>query len=324
MSNIIEKQTSLSPEDQFLLELLVDGELEEPNRRDLLLRLDRIPGGWRCCAAAFLEAQAVSESLKSKFGPNGPRPAGDASGGYDREEQTVFVSVRNIPDAPPKRGPEGISRSKETTLQNDPLEQPSGEKDADDPLIIPMDRGGFSRSKFARRMNREWSASGLSRRSFFGAMAGGFLLAVVLTGVLAGLWRAGSHPGGGRIAPVAVQQVPKQAPPAAALREAPAMAFADTQNDAVPPIRHVTLKSPQNELDGVSIPCIEADAFDPKAFRVDDNTDRYVEQLRKDGHQVETQYDELMFPLKDGRRLIVPVDTIQVRYKNAPEPILIN
>ena len=45
-----------------LLDLLVDGELPEPDRRDLLLRLDRMPGAWRACALAFLEAQCLKQA----------------------------------------------------------------------------------------------------------------------------------------------------------------------------------------------------------------------------------------------------------------------
>lgn len=45
-----------------LLDLLVDGELSEPQRRELLLKLDRAPGGWRACATAFLEAQCLKQA----------------------------------------------------------------------------------------------------------------------------------------------------------------------------------------------------------------------------------------------------------------------
>ncbi len=53
---------------------LVDGELSEQERRDLLGRLDQDPNGWRRCALAFLESQCwkqtfgetVSRSVSSK------------------------------------------------------------------------------------------------------------------------------------------------------------------------------------------------------------------------------------------------------------------
>jgi len=53
-----------SPQDDHRFDLLVDGELSEAQRRALLAGLDDEPGGWRRCALAFLEAQA----LKQDFG----------------------------------------------------------------------------------------------------------------------------------------------------------------------------------------------------------------------------------------------------------------
>lgn len=49
--------------DERMLDMLVDGELTEPERKDLLLQLDSIPGAWRRCAMAFLEAQCWREAL---------------------------------------------------------------------------------------------------------------------------------------------------------------------------------------------------------------------------------------------------------------------
>lgn len=48
----------LTPDDIRLLDRLVDGELNETERRNLLLRLEHSHDGWRRCALAFLEAQA--------------------------------------------------------------------------------------------------------------------------------------------------------------------------------------------------------------------------------------------------------------------------
>jgi hypothetical protein len=46
------------PIDDTMLDRLVDGDLDEPTRRDVLLALESEPDGWRRCALAFLEAQA--------------------------------------------------------------------------------------------------------------------------------------------------------------------------------------------------------------------------------------------------------------------------
>src|SRR5689334_18008262 len=42
---------------------LVDGELSPEEYRTLLVSLEEEPGGWRQCAMAFLEAQALSQEL---------------------------------------------------------------------------------------------------------------------------------------------------------------------------------------------------------------------------------------------------------------------
>ena len=47
------------------LDRLVDGELPLPRLRELIERCDRRPETWRAMAVAFLEAQAVSQSLQS-------------------------------------------------------------------------------------------------------------------------------------------------------------------------------------------------------------------------------------------------------------------
>lgn len=63
--------------DHLLIEKLIDGELSPQQRRELLSRLDQQPQGWRRCALAFLEAQAMEEELgalvREAAGPVGPR-----------------------------------------------------------------------------------------------------------------------------------------------------------------------------------------------------------------------------------------------------------
>jgi hypothetical protein len=63
------------PSNDPRLDQLVDGELSEPERRDLLAGLDSQPGGWRRCALAFLEAQC----WKQEFGSMVGREAGAAT-----------------------------------------------------------------------------------------------------------------------------------------------------------------------------------------------------------------------------------------------------
>lgn len=58
-----ETRDDLQRDDGQWFDLLVDGELDEPRRRELLSRLDDQPGGWRRCALAFLEAQTWRREL---------------------------------------------------------------------------------------------------------------------------------------------------------------------------------------------------------------------------------------------------------------------
>ena len=51
--------------DDAQLDLLVDGELNDAQRREVLSRLDTEPDGWRRCALAFLEAQSWREGMRA-------------------------------------------------------------------------------------------------------------------------------------------------------------------------------------------------------------------------------------------------------------------
>jgi hypothetical protein len=50
-------------EDESRIDRLVDGELDDAERRALLTQFDVEPDGWRRCALAFLEAQAWREAV---------------------------------------------------------------------------------------------------------------------------------------------------------------------------------------------------------------------------------------------------------------------
>lgn len=64
---------------QALLDLLVDGELDEAQRRELLAWCEREPDGWRRCALAFLEAQSWSKVLGDLADARAPQEAEPAT-----------------------------------------------------------------------------------------------------------------------------------------------------------------------------------------------------------------------------------------------------
>ena len=65
MNDSLTNEQELTPEDERLLDLLVDGELDDARRRHLLLTFEEKPSGWRRCALAFLEAQSWGSTFKS-------------------------------------------------------------------------------------------------------------------------------------------------------------------------------------------------------------------------------------------------------------------
>ena len=65
------------------IDLLVDGELSEADRRALLLELEHDPDGWRRCALAFLEAQCWKAEMGQMARPAAQvRGSGAPGGGF--------------------------------------------------------------------------------------------------------------------------------------------------------------------------------------------------------------------------------------------------
>jgi len=93
-------ETYLSGEDQRLLDLLVDGELNDAERRELLLRLERTPDGWRWCAAAFLEAQAWRGEARAMVSPPTPTALEQADLSAARRRPASSVPSRGVPARP--------------------------------------------------------------------------------------------------------------------------------------------------------------------------------------------------------------------------------
>ena len=80
------------PIEEIELDLLVDGELDEPRRRELLARLEAAPEGWRRCALAFLEAQSFREALFGAKADAAPAVATRAAAVSESEPPPVSPS----------------------------------------------------------------------------------------------------------------------------------------------------------------------------------------------------------------------------------------
>jgi hypothetical protein len=75
MSLPLEHRQSVDPSEEDLVDRLVDGELGEVERRELLLRFENEADGWRRCALAFLEAQNWRQAFAPLVAPPPPRPS---------------------------------------------------------------------------------------------------------------------------------------------------------------------------------------------------------------------------------------------------------
>lgn len=238
------------PDDDVRFDLLVDGELTERQRRELLAGLDGEPGGWRCCALAFLEAQAWKNEL-GRFGHD--------------------------PDGEPRR-------------------------------VKPSVQGTPGRSRFARRL-ATWTA-----------MAASFLLTLTLGWWLQDVWHGAAQPSIGEIAEVDVPQRPSTG------AEQPEPLGRATSPAAAVPSRSwqmVTLSSGEDAGDSAGsfqLPAIEREflAADWATDLPIAIPDEVLQALQRTGHQVQRHRRLLPVEMEDGRRLVVPIDQIDVRYVGNP------
>jgi hypothetical protein len=94
-TNLDDANLNDSTADDARFDRLVDGELAESERRQLLATLDDEAGGWRRCALAFLEAQCWRESFDALRSPPRHSAQDPKSSG-----QEMAMVKNNATDAP--------------------------------------------------------------------------------------------------------------------------------------------------------------------------------------------------------------------------------
>lgn len=248
-----EPQKTLSDEQ---LDLLVDGELNDAQQRELLRRFEEEPGAWRRCALAFLESQYWKKSLTSLCrAPESELPRGPATG--------IPATVVGVP---------------------------AGGGPAAGGIVQPAPR----RRSFVAWIRR---SSGTTA-----AMAASFLVALVLGWmVMPRLRPEGSGPGTHEMAETV-------APRAAAV----------PRDASSSPWQMVTFSVPDGQAGNRSIrvPAMQRDQIDenwlrsmPQAMPAE-----VLQALERTGHRVTESRQLLPVPLEDGRRMVVPVDQVDVHY----------
>ncbi len=238
-------------DDDRRFDLLVDGELSQREHRELLAGLDDEPSGWRCCALAFLEAQAWEQD----FGP-----------------------------------------------------------------IVGFRKGTVP---FLQRENRTRS-SRLSRHTgMLLAMAASFLVALYLGLLLRGVQGPGNPParppidaiaGMGAVAKPAQESLqPESVQPDVLLQ-------GETPESPWRMVTLATTEGPHGKSESIRLPAVERDSIDedwlagvPAAMPAD-----VLRALERTGHKVHQRRELLPLRMKDGRRLVVPVDQVDVHYVGGP------
>ncbi|MCE9603604.1 MAG: hypothetical protein K8U03_01735 [Planctomycetia bacterium] len=225
----------LTPEDQRTLDRLVDGELNEGERRAILLRLEHSPDGWRRCALAFLEAQAWK--LEARAVVTEPAPA------------------------TPKSSTTSDSRIQPASLAR-----------------------------------KTWNGLSVWVPS---VLAAGVLIAVIYP-QWNGRWNKETY------VPVARQSDPQL--PAGA----PAYANSGRGSENV---RLVVAPGPGGEQRVVDVPLIEPDKMNEALFGQigQQLTPEMVKTLEQNGNRVVRERRLMPITLGDGRRVVVPVEQVEIR-----------
>jgi hypothetical protein len=240
------RDVSQSHVDNLPFDRLVDGELDEPERRRLLAGLDNEPGGWRRCALAFLEAQCWKQAIKI--------PGGQA-----------FLSAEESLPAHNRQESECLS------------------------------------SLAVRRS--PWP----SRLGTLAAMAASFLVALWL-GTVAQQTRLGGHGFTDQIASTVGNRQPSAQPSQPNVPP--------DGNGASSPWRVVTVSNGQAPGSSFDLPAVERENVDQQWLQsvpaaIPENV---LQALSRTGYQIQQQRELVPVPLQDGRRLMVPVDQVELHY----------
>jgi hypothetical protein len=237
--------------DDLDFDLLVDGELGDQSRGELLARLDRVPGGWRRCALAFLEAQSWTQDLRA----------------IRQESPATAQAPRPAPQRGAKQSRLGVVLAMAASF------------------LIALGLGAYFRGFWSR--TETWSRTDAMSRTDTIASPAPMAVAVSSAPQSGPVVPPGPVDSAGHVSPEIWQTV--------------ALPVADGAGGST---------------ESMPLPARVADHLDPQWL------DRFppamprdvISALRESGHEVQQQRHLVPLPLQDGRRLVVPVDQVEVRY----------
>ncbi len=223
---------------------LVDGELNEEERRELLAGLDGEPGGWRRCALAFLESQCWKQTF-----------------GVFAQEGALGETQAKVMHLACSRWPSRLG----TLLAMAAC------------FFVAFWMGSLVEQA---RLDRPVTSAGATGE-------------VAATAGATGRFQDVVQP------PTAVQN--RRGQPGATVPSAN-------------PWRMVTVSAPAGS--SVSLPAVERNNVDAQWLRSLPPVmpDDVMQAFNRTGHQIEQHRELVPVPLKDGRRLVVPVDQVDIHY----------
>lgn len=246
-----ERKNKQMPLDGRQIDLLVDGELDETSRRQLLAGLDDQPGGWRQCALAFLENQSWRQACSSLATKKDA--AHTLTSPSRQQNETIQI----------KRTPGAVARAAGVLL----------------------------------------------------AMAASFLIALGLGSMI---WNAdqqghlgiGGGPQQANVLSAAHDATPADPNDRVLVRDA--RVFLPGQYQTVT----ISDKQPDGTMRSIQLPAVVQNNIDETRLRETPSAipPELVQAFQKAGHNVHQSRRLVPFRMKDGRRLVVPVDQLDVRY----------
>jgi hypothetical protein len=264
--------------EKLRFDLLVDGELDEAQRRDLLAGLDDEPNGWRNCALAFLESQCWKQALSASPRPQAEEVPGTREESPHQKALTLSLSQR-------ERGQ---------------LFAPAGTSAA-----IPIRK----RSPWLRRL-----ATGMAMAASFAAAV--YLGSLFRSSSLGSGGGLGIENQLAKVDPQ--QPVWNQSNPLTNSNDglAKMQPREDSPSNPWRVVTVSSPSNGQSPGQSFNVPAIERDNIDEQWVRslppaIPEDVRR---ALNRTGHEILQRRELVPVPLKDGRQLVMPVDQVEVHY----------
>jgi hypothetical protein len=270
--------------DPQILDRLVDGELAEIERREVLQTLERQPDGWRQCALAFLEAQSWGEAL-TQLARQPDEAARAQSESADSQKSSGAAATALTIQSERSEGEDGGNVLAASGGQGSPLDSPRNGSGDSSPRSGSGDRSG---------RNTRWLS--------FLALAGSLLVTFSL-GMYAQQYLRTS-PNVGELS--ALTQGPGPAPKSGTAVPVPAVAGS--------PLQLVDLSLIINgRRQQVRVPAVDNQfaAFFAQP-QVPTLSAEMQAMLTRMGGQLQFKRDFVTVPLGNNQHAIVPIDRVEI------------